>query len=112
MVAYHQGLYQDLYKLLESHCFSTKFHNELQMLWFKGHYKEAEKVRDRRLGKFIISSQILKNSFNFQMKIVQKSFVAFQLISIYKCFVLNQIRGCRQVPHPQKVSTADDNLGW
>lgn len=35
VVAYHQGLYHDLYKLLESHCFSTKFHNELQMLWFK-----------------------------------------------------------------------------
>lgn len=50
VVAYHQGLYHDLYKLLESHCFSTKFHNELQILWFKAHYKEAEKVRDRRLG--------------------------------------------------------------
>ncbi|XP_031641211.1 protein sine oculis [Contarinia nasturtii] len=50
VVAYHQGLYHDLYKLLESHCFSAKFHNELQLLWFKAHYKEAEKVRDRRLG--------------------------------------------------------------
>lgn len=50
VVAYHQEQYQDLYKLLESHCFSAKFHNELQMLWFKAHYKEAEKSRDRRLG--------------------------------------------------------------
>lgn len=50
VVAYHQGLYHDLYKLLESHCFSAKFHSELQLLWFKAHYKEAEKVRDRRLG--------------------------------------------------------------
>lgn len=52
VVAYHQGHYNDLYKLLETHCFSTKFHNELQILWFKAHYKDAEKIRDRRLGKW------------------------------------------------------------
>lgn len=50
MVAYHQELYTELYKLLESHCFSTKYHTELQLLWFKAHYKEQEKIRDRRLG--------------------------------------------------------------
>lgn len=73
MVAYHQGLYHDLYKLLESHCFSTKFHNELQTLWFKAHYKEAEKVRDRKLGWFyyvylfdsLIISQKRKCDHNF-----------------------------------------------
>lgn len=51
IVAYHRGLYHDLYQLLESHCFASKFHNELQLLWFKAHYKEAEKVRGRPLGK-------------------------------------------------------------
>lgn len=59
VVAYHQGHYHDLYKLLESHCFSTKFHNELQLLWFKAHYKEAEKVRDRRLGLYFYVSFFL-----------------------------------------------------
>lgn len=51
-VAYHHGLFHDLYALLESHCFTPKLHNELQTLWFKAHYKEAEKVRGRPLGKF------------------------------------------------------------
>ncbi|CAD7081355.1 unnamed protein product [Hermetia illucens] len=50
IVAYHRGLYHELYSLLESHCFSPKFHTELQNLWFKAHYKEAEKVRGRPLG--------------------------------------------------------------
>lgn len=50
MVAYHRGLYHELYALLESHCFTAKLHTELQGLWFKGHYKEAEKVRGRPLG--------------------------------------------------------------
>lgn len=36
--------------LLETHCFSMKYHAELQNLWFKAHYKEAEKVRGRPLG--------------------------------------------------------------
>lgn len=50
IVAYHRGLYHELYSLLESHCFSPKYHTELQNLWFKAHYKEAEKVRGRPLG--------------------------------------------------------------
>lgn len=52
MVAYHRGLFHELYSLLESHCFTPKLHTELQSLWFKAHYKEAEKVRGRPLGKF------------------------------------------------------------
>lgn len=42
-------------------------------------------------------------------------FVAFSLKLILinkKCNASNQIRGRRQVPHTQKVSTADNNLGW
>lgn len=50
LVAYHRGLFHDLYALLESHYFQMKHHNELQNLWFKAHYKEAEKVRGRPLG--------------------------------------------------------------
>lgn len=50
LVAYHRGLFHELYSLLESHCFPPKYHNELQNLWYKAHYKEAEKVRGRSLG--------------------------------------------------------------
>lgn len=54
-MAYHRGLYHDLYQLLENHCFTSKFHTELQVLWYKAHYKEAEKVRGRTLGKLMLS---------------------------------------------------------
>lgn len=50
IVAYHRGLFHELYALLETHCFSLRYHTELQSLWFKAHYKEAEKVRGRPLG--------------------------------------------------------------
>lgn len=50
IVAYHRGLFHELYNLLESHCFSPKHHADLQSLWFKAHYREAEKVRGRPLG--------------------------------------------------------------
>lgn len=50
IVAYHRGLFHELYILLETNCFSLKYHPELQNLWFKAHYKEAEKVRGRPLG--------------------------------------------------------------
>ncbi|EDW44269.1 GM22186 [Drosophila sechellia] len=41
MVAYNLGQFHELYNLLETHCFSIKYH---------AHYKEAEKVRGRPLG--------------------------------------------------------------
>ncbi|KAH8305597.1 homeobox protein SIX6 [Drosophila kikkawai] len=50
MVAYNLGQFHELYNLLETHCFSMKYHVDLQNLWFKAHYKEAEKVRGRPLG--------------------------------------------------------------
>lgn len=61
MVAYHRGLFHELYNLLESHCFNAKLHNELQNLWFKAHYKEAEKVRGRPLGKYQIIIRMIKS---------------------------------------------------
>ncbi|XP_061725187.1 homeobox protein SIX6-like [Cydia pomonella] len=50
LVAYHRGAFQELYAILEAHAFPPKHHNALQTLWFKAHYKEAEKVRGRKLG--------------------------------------------------------------
>lgn len=49
-VAFHRGFYHELYSILESHAFHPRWHAELQTLWFKSHYKEAEKVRGRPLG--------------------------------------------------------------
>ncbi|XP_055626166.1 homeobox protein six1b [Toxorhynchites rutilus septentrionalis] len=50
LVAYHRGSFHELYALLESHFYSPKHHTDLQSLWFKGHYREAEKVRGKALG--------------------------------------------------------------
>lgn len=50
VVAFNRGTYHELYAILESHNFDTKFHPELQQMWFKAHYKEAEKIRGRNLG--------------------------------------------------------------
>lgn len=49
-VAFHKGIFHELYAILETHSFSPQYHNELQELWFEAHYKEAEKVRGRLLG--------------------------------------------------------------
>ncbi|XP_030752759.1 homeobox protein six1-like [Sitophilus oryzae] len=49
-VAFHKGFYRELYSILESHAFHPRWHGELQILWYKSHYKEAEKVRGRPLG--------------------------------------------------------------
>ncbi|CAL7946667.1 unnamed protein product [Xylocopa violacea] len=49
-VAFHRGAYHELYSILESHPFSPDRHSELQQMWFKSHYCEAEKIRGRPLG--------------------------------------------------------------
>lgn len=49
-VAFHRGAFHELYALLEQNCFSVKYHTDLQNLWFRAHYREAEKVRGRPLG--------------------------------------------------------------
>ncbi|GIX88873.1 homeobox protein SIX4 [Caerostris darwini] len=50
LVAFHRGNYKELYTILESHNFDQKYHNDLQQMWYKAHYREAEKVRGRPLG--------------------------------------------------------------
>lgn len=49
-VAFHRENYKELYGILESHNFDSKYHNELQQMWYKAHYREAEKIRGRPLG--------------------------------------------------------------
>lgn len=49
-VAFHCENYKELYNILESHNFDPKYHTELQQMWYKGHYREAEKIRGRPPG--------------------------------------------------------------
>ncbi|MFO0000824.1 MAG: hypothetical protein ACK559_06830, partial [bacterium] len=44
------GKFRDLYALLETHQFELSHHNDLQAIWYKGHYMEAQKIRGRALG--------------------------------------------------------------
>ncbi|CAD5226569.1 unnamed protein product [Bursaphelenchus okinawaensis] len=50
LIAFHRHNFKDLYHLLQSHHFSPTHHEELQNLWMKAHYIEAEKIRGRELG--------------------------------------------------------------
>ncbi len=49
-VAFHQGRFTDLYKLLEGFPFSPRSQPLLQQLWLRAHYIEAERQRGRPLG--------------------------------------------------------------
>ncbi|XP_002735606.1 homeobox protein SIX6-like [Saccoglossus kowalevskii] len=49
-VAFHRGNFKELYTIMESQNFDQHSHNELQNLWYKAHYIEAEKIRGRPLG--------------------------------------------------------------
>ncbi|XP_018417561.1 PREDICTED: homeobox protein SIX4 [Nanorana parkeri] len=50
LVAFHQGRYQELFSVLESHNFEPCNHAALQELWYKARYTEAERARGRPLG--------------------------------------------------------------
>uniref|UniRef100_A0A0K0FVR0 Homeobox protein ceh-33 (inferred by orthology to a C. elegans protein) n=1 Tax=Strongyloides venezuelensis TaxID=75913 RepID=A0A0K0FVR0_STRVS len=47
---YEQQNFKELYKLLENNHFSVENHPQLQDLWLRAHYLEAEKIRGRELG--------------------------------------------------------------
>lgn len=49
-VAFHRGTFKDVYTILESNTFTAKYHTEMQNMWYRAHYKEAEKIRQRPLG--------------------------------------------------------------
>ncbi|XP_038612539.1 homeobox protein SIX4 [Tachyglossus aculeatus] len=50
LVAFHRGLYPELYGILEGHSFGPDSHPLLQQLWYKARYSEAERARGRPLG--------------------------------------------------------------
>ena len=41
---------QELYTILETREFESRYHHELQEMWYRAHYHEAEKIRARPLG--------------------------------------------------------------
>ena len=49
-VAFHRGSFRELYAILESHNFDPSNHGNLQQMWYKAHYLEAQKIRGRPLG--------------------------------------------------------------
>ena len=51
-VAFERGRFRELYNIIETREFESKFHPQLQDMWYKAHYKEAESVRGRALGKW------------------------------------------------------------
>ena len=56
-VAFERGRFRELYNIIETREFDGKFHPVLQDMWYKAHYKEAESVRGRALGKIIFFSE-------------------------------------------------------
>ena len=50
-VAFSRGAFKEVYNLLEANTFGPKHHSDLQNMWYKAHYKEAENIRQRPLGK-------------------------------------------------------------
>ena len=54
-VAFERGRFRELYNIIETREFDGKFHPVLQDMWYKAHYKEAESVRGRALGKIMFS---------------------------------------------------------
>ncbi|KAI6190693.1 Homeobox domain-containing protein [Aphelenchoides bicaudatus] len=50
IIAFHRQNFKELYHLLQANHFSPCRHQELQNLWMKAHYIEAEKIRGRELG--------------------------------------------------------------
>lgn len=107
IVAYHRGLYHDLYQLLENHSFAPKFHTELQLLWFKAHYKEAEKVRGRTLGNQYLSYSIYTYIYN----IVPTQTCLIELWFSSRCAILVH-RSRWQISFAQEVSAAENDMGW
>ena len=50
LIAFHQGNFQELYRIIESNNFTPESHPRMQQLWLQAHYIEAERVRGKPLG--------------------------------------------------------------
>ncbi|KAH7678377.1 SIX class homeodomain transcription factor, partial [Aphelenchoides avenae] len=50
IISFHKQNFKELYQILQSNHFAPESHPELQDLWMRAHYIEAEKIRGRELG--------------------------------------------------------------
>ena len=50
LIAFHQGNFQELYRIIESNNFAVESHPKMQQLWLQAHYVEAERLRGKPLG--------------------------------------------------------------
>ena len=50
LIAFHQGNFQELYRIIENNSFSPESHPKMQQLWLQAHYIEAERLRGKPLG--------------------------------------------------------------
>ena len=50
LIAFHQGNFQELYRIIESNNFAVESHPKMQELWLRAHYVEAERLRGKPLG--------------------------------------------------------------
>ena len=50
LIAFHQGNFQELYRIIETNSFSPESHPKMQQLWLQAHYIEAERLRGKPLG--------------------------------------------------------------
>ncbi|XP_019851578.1 PREDICTED: homeobox protein six1-like isoform X2 [Amphimedon queenslandica] len=50
LIAFHQGNFQELYRIIETNNFSPDSHPKMQQLWLQAHYIEAERLRGKPLG--------------------------------------------------------------
>ena len=60
-VAFHNGNYKELYSILENREFDSRYHHELQEMWYRAHYSEAEKIRARPLGECFLHYNLKPN---------------------------------------------------
>lgn len=50
LIAFHQGNFQELYRIIETNSFTPESHPKMQQLWLQAHYIEAERLRGKPLG--------------------------------------------------------------
>ncbi|KAL5474781.1 hypothetical protein EMCRGX_G026791 [Ephydatia muelleri] len=50
LIAFHQGNFAELYRIIENNNFTPDSHPKMQQLWLQAHYIEAERVRAKPLG--------------------------------------------------------------
>nr|CAD2143587.1 unnamed protein product [Meloidogyne enterolobii] len=62
-ISFHKHNFKELYTILQSHNFSPIHHPELQDLWMKAHYCEAEKIRGREETLGAVSKYRIRRKF-------------------------------------------------